>query len=181
MFVLLAALLHYDVLVSAGHEGRPQSCAVYHRACNMGAQGELQWNTIVADDLTRILRARGLRVAREPADFAGTFAVKSAVFIHFDGAVPACSSGASVGYHTPQSGKLADRWKAVYGRAIPFRFMPDNFTVGLRDYYAYRQVRATRGAFVAELGEIDCTAQREWLAPRLQRIAGMLAQVLTGG
>ena len=178
LHLLIAAVLRYDVLVSAGHEGRPQSCARFHHACNLGAQGEAAWNTVVADAAARALRARGLRVAREPADFAGKYAVRTAVFIHFDGADPACTSKAALGYHTSADVRLAKQWKQAYGKVFPFGFMPDNFTDNLRDYYGFRQVRASRGAIVVELGEISCPAQRAWLAPRLQWIGRLLAKTL---
>lgn len=172
----------YDVLVSAGHEGRPQSCKYFpRRKCNMGALGELAWTPVVADEVARILRSHGYRVAREPADFAGLFHVRVAVFIHFDGITPICTSGASIGYHTPASRPAADLWRAEYSRYIPFRFKPDNFTRNLSDYYGFRQVRAQDAALVLELGEISCPAQRAWLAPRLrwegQFIAHFISQV----
>jgi hypothetical protein len=172
----LVAIVQADVLVSAGHEGRPASCSRFPRhKCNLGAPGERAWTPIVADEVTRDLRAHGLRVVREPADFAGRFAVDAAVFIHFDGIVPACSSGASIGYHHPADRDAAAMWRAVYAGVFPFRFMPDNFTVGLRDYYAFRQVRASRGALVLELGEITCPAQRAWMAPRLRALGDLIA------
>ncbi|HTC30075.1 MAG TPA: hypothetical protein VK702_05065 [Candidatus Acidoferrum sp.] len=174
--VVFAALLHADVLVSAGHEGRPASCTRYpHRACNLGAAGERDWTPIVADEITRVLRTHGVRVLREPADFAGSYAVDMAVFIHFDGASPACTSGASIGYHRANDARAAQRWRALYAGIFPFRFMPDDFTVGLRDYYAFAQVDARDGALVLELGEITCPPQRRWLAPRLDDVAALIA------
>ncbi len=174
--VIFAALLHADVLVSAGHEGRPASCARYpQRACNLGAAGERAWTPIVADEVTRVLRAHGVSVLREPADFDGRYAVNMAVFIHFDGAVPACTSGASIGYHRRADAAAAQRWRALYAGIYPFRIMPDNFTAGLRDYYAFRQVDARDGALVLELGEITCPPQRAWLASRLDAVAALIA------
>jgi len=173
---LFAALVRADVLVSAGHEGRPASCARYpHRACNLGAAGEREWTPVVADGVTRILRAHGLRVLREPADFGGHYAVDMAVFIHFDGATPACTSGTSIGYHRHADARAAQLWRALYAGIFPFRFMPDNFTAGLRDYYAFRQVDARDGALVLELGEITCPPQRAWLASRLDDLAALIA------
>lgn len=166
----------YDVLVSAGHEGRPQSCARFPaHHCNLGAAGERVWNPIVADEVTRVLRAHGFRVVRVPADYRGTYAVRVAVFIHFDGAVPACGSAASIGYPASTAERVADSWKRLYGAYFPFGFRPDNFTGGLREYYAYKQTRAKRGAFVLELGEITCPAQRRWLAPRLRWDGDLIA------
>lgn len=170
----------YDVLISAGHEGRPQSCARFPaHHCNLGAAGERQWTPIVADAAARVLRAHGVRVIRLPADYAPTYAVRAAVFIHFDGASPACSSAASVGYPSPSDAPAAVTWKRLYGRYFHFGFRRDNFTGGLREYYGYKQTRASDGAFVLELGEISCPAQRAWLRPRLQWEGALIAYWLS--
>src|SRR5579884_1449212 len=137
--VLAAALFHYDVLISGGHEGRPQNCTRFpKRHCNLGTAGERAWTPVVADEAARKLREMGYSVAREPADFDGTFDVRAAIFIHFDGSDEPCSSGASVGYHTDASKPAADLWHTMYGSVFPFQFKPDNFTDGLRDYYGFR-------------------------------------------
>lgn len=165
----LAQPLHYDVLISAGHEGRPQSCARFpKRHCNLGTAGEREWNPIVADAATHKLRELGYSVAREPADFDGEYDVKVAIFIHFDGTDEPCTSGASIGYHTDASKPAAQLWREMYGKVFPYRFMPDNFTDNLRDYYGFRQVQTQDAGLVLELGELTCPEQREWLAPRLQ-------------
>jgi hypothetical protein len=182
---MLAALfglsvLTYDVLISAGHEGRPASCARFpqHR-CNLGAQGERAWTPIVADAATTVLRRYGIGVARLPADFTGSYKVGAAVFIHFDGSQPPCGSRASVGYAGRGSAAAASAWRKLYGSYWPFGFQPDNFTESLRKYYAYRQVDARNASLVLELGEITCPAQRAWLAPRLQWEGALLAYFLS--
>ena len=168
-----------DVVVGAGHEGRPASCARFpHHHCNLGAAGERAWTPVVADAATGILRAHGITVARLPADFAGRYDAGAAVFIHFDGNAKPCSTGASIGYHFAQDVAAAANWRKLYGRYIPFRFMPDNFTNNLHDYYGLRQVHATNGALVLELGEIDCQSQKAWLAPRLRWEGALLAYFL---
>ncbi len=178
--LLLSALLHYDVLISAGHEGRPQSCSSFPKHhCNLGAPGEREWTPIVADAATNVLRGRGYSVAREPADFAGTYDVGAAIFIHFDGIAVPCTSRASIGYHTQASKAAADLWRAEYGAVFPFGFQPDNFTRNLRDYYGLRQVHARDGALVLELGEITCPAQKRWLASRLQWEGEFIADFVT--
>ena len=178
--IILAAALHYDVLISAGHEGRPASCARYPgRACNLGTAGERTWNPIVADEATRVLREHGISVAREPADFDGTYAVSAAIFIHFDGSEKPCSSGASIGFHDDRLAPVAHRWRELYATYFPFGFEPDDFTNNLRDYYGFRQVEARDGAFVFELGELTCPAQRAWLAPRLRFDGDLIAYFLS--
>jgi hypothetical protein len=177
---ILAAAVAYDVLISAGHEGRPASCAQFpQHHCNLGAAGERNWTPIVADAATHILRSHGVSVAREPADFSGTYDVAAAVFIHFDGSSPACASSASIGYHRKADRQTARAWRLLYGGYFPFAFRPDDFTSGLRDYYAFSQVHATVGSLVLELGEITCPAQHTWLAPRLEWAGALIAYFLS--
>ncbi len=151
---------HADVLIGAGHEGRPASCKRFptHK-CNMGTAGEKELTPKVADEVTRILRSHGVSVIRVPADFDGQYGVKDAVFIHFDGTSSPCTSGASIGYHAQSARAAADSWRSLYQRYWPFLFQPDNFTDNLRDYYAFRQVHASDAALVLELGELTCPAQ----------------------
>lgn len=172
---------HYEVLISAGHEGRPQNCVHFpQRHCNLGAAGERAWTPIVADAAATALRADGFTVARRPADFPGDYRVKAAIYIHFDGARPPCSSGASIGYprNDAASRHAAHLWHKMYGAIFPFRWEPDDFTVGLREYYAYKAVHAQDGSLVVELGEITCPAQRAWLAPRLRSTGRLVARLL---
>jgi hypothetical protein len=169
-----------DVVVSAGHEGRPESCARYPKHhCNLGANGEREWTPIVADEATRILRAHGVNVARLPADFDGDYQADAAVFIHFDGNDKPCSTGASIGYRNDLDKPAADAWRALYSSYIPFRFMPDNFTGGLHHYYGFRQVQTPDGALVLELGELTCPSGKAWLAPRLQWEGALIAYFLS--
>jgi len=176
----LPAREHYDVLISAGHEGRPASCPHFPKhKCNLGTAGERDWTPVVADEATRILRAHGYTVAREPADFDGTFAVKAAIFIHYDGGEPACASGASIGYPPAQDKRAADIWRAAYQHYFPFKWQPDNFTTNLSRYYGFRQVQASNGALVLELGELTCPPQWAWLAPRVKWEGALIAHAIS--
>jgi len=178
--LLVANTLTYDVLISAGHEGRPARCARFPKHhCNLGAAGERYWTPIVADAATAILRKHGVTVARLPADFEGNYKVDAAVFIHFDGASPPCSSAASIGYAKKSDAVVANAWRKLYGSYWPFGFEPDNFTVGLREYYAYKQVEARDAAMVIELGELTCPAQHAWLGHKLQWEGELLAYFLS--
>lgn len=178
--VVLSSLLTYDVLISAGHEGRPKSCARFPRHhCNLGAAGEREWTPVVADAATRILLDHGVSVARLPADFPGHYSVGAAAFIHFDGSSPPCHTGASIGYHARSDSSAARVWRSLYSDYFPFPFLADNFTSGLRDYYAFSQVQAQNASLVLELGEITCPQQRAWLSPRLQWAGALLAYFLS--
>lgn len=178
--VMLAVLLRSDVLISAGHEGRPASCAAFpQHKCNLGASGEREWTPLVADAAAEILRAHGVSVMRLPADFHGKYRVDAAVFIHFDGSDPPCRSGASIGYAHRRDAYAAAAWRTIYSSEWPFAFEADNFTENLREYYAFRQVRARKGSLVIELGEITCPQQRAWLKSQLHREGALLAYFLS--
>ena len=178
--LLAVSILTYDVVISAGHEGRPASCARFpqHR-CNLGAKGERAWTPIVADAAAQILREHGVTVARLPADFPGSYRAGAAVFIHFDGSSPPCHSSASIGYPNEGDAMAAKLWRQLYRHYWPYGFQPDNFTKGLRDYYAFKQVDAPAGTLVLELGEISCPAQRAWLEPRLHWEGALIAHFLS--
>ncbi|GAC1391391.1 MAG: hypothetical protein NVSMB31_08760 [Vulcanimicrobiaceae bacterium] len=157
-----------DVVIGAGHEGRPASCARFPKhKCNLGTAGEREYTPRVADEAARILRAAGFRVIRVPADFAGSYQTRVALFIHFDGNVARCYSGASIGYHNATDANAARAWRRLYKRYWPFSFQPDNFTSNLSNYYGFRQMQASDLALVLELGELTCAPQREWLVPRI--------------
>lgn len=170
-----------DVLVQAGHEGRPASCALFPaRPCNLGAgagsEREMDWTATVADETTRVLREHGYRVLRRPADYAGRDSAHAAVFLHFDGAKP-CASGASVGFPDTTTRPFVDAWETRYRAWFPFRFVGENFTENEHKYYGFRLVDAPEKMLV-EFGELTCPAQRAWMKPRLREMGGQLAAFL---
>ncbi|MBV8600145.1 MAG: hypothetical protein JO359_01135 [Candidatus Eremiobacteraeota bacterium] len=168
-----------EVLISAGHEGRPESCHFFsHRPCNLGTPGEREATPIVADEATRALRAAGIDVLRLPADYGGRFEVRAAIFIHFDGAVPACSTGASIGYPAGD-GEAARAWRQLYAPLFPFRFMPDNFTESLSHYYGFRTVEPNPTTLVLELGELTCPVQHLWLKTRYKWLGDVVAHFVS--
>jgi hypothetical protein len=176
-----AAAATVDVVVQAGHEGRPASCAPMHVvACNIGAAAgrdrEIAWTPIVADAATATLRAAGLTVARHPADYAAHDVARIAVFLHFDGAPP-CASGASAGFPPAQGRALAARWERVYTAWFPYRFVGENITTNESRYYGFRKVNAPRKLLI-EFGELTCPTQAAWLRPRLHDLGVFLGRFL---
>ncbi len=178
ILLLIGFILYYsltkpvDVVIQAGHEGRVTG--------NTGAESkkyrEEAWNILVADTVTKILEKWGISVLRMPAKV--TFArAKIAVSIHFDGASIPCASGASVGYPTEDSAGFAQRWKRLYKDYFPYKWHQDNFTSGLKNYYAYQWIRADK-FLLLELGEITCEKQTKWLKPRLNKIARLIAYTI---
>jgi hypothetical protein len=171
-----------DVVVQAGHEGRPASCARFHVPhCYLGASSGTPEGTltaIVADATAAALRSAGLTVARRPADYAGTDTARAAVFLHFDGSAPACRSGASVGFPPGTDRAFIDAWETAYRAWFPFRFVGENFTVHEAQYYDFRKVTSTNKRLLIEFGEVTCPAQRAWLMPRLHELGNRVAAFL---
>ncbi|GAC1588068.1 MAG: hypothetical protein NVS3B28_13100 [Candidatus Velthaea sp.] len=174
-----------DVVVQAGHQGRPASCAPNHvAACNLGTSSasprgrELDWTPIVAEAAAAELRRAGLRVVRRPADYAAHDTARAAVFLHFDGAVPNCASGASVGFPPSTDINFVHRWESRYRSLFPYRFAGENITRNEAQYYGYRKVDAPGKAMLIEFGEMSCPAQARWMAPRLLRLGQELAAFL---
>jgi len=158
-----------SVVVQAGHEGRVSG--------NTGASSsrykETEWNTFVADEVTKKLRSWNIDVKRVPAKVAFIRA-KIAVSIHFDSAKIPCNSGASIGYPNKDSYAFARQWKKLYKGYFPFGWHKDNFTKNLKNYYAYKKIDAEK-FLVLELGEITCEKQTKWLKPHLKKIAHLVA------
>jgi len=176
-----AAAATVDVVVQAGHEGRPGSCAPLHvAACNIGAAAggdhEIAWTPVVADAATATLRAAGLTVARRPADYAAHDVARIAVFLHFDGAPP-CASGASAGFPPAQGRAFAARWEHAYTAWFPYRFVGENITTNESRYYGFRKVDAPRKLLI-EFGELSCPRQAAWLRPRLHELGVFLGRFL---
>ena len=159
-----------DVLIQAGHEGRTTG----HTGATSKYGKEMDWNSIVANEVTRVLKEMGLKVIRTGANIPIS-RVKLAIAIHFDGSSKPCHSGASIGYGNSNYKPLANHWKKLYDKEFPFRFMRDNFTKNLSQYYGYKYVFSSKGFLLLELGEITCRRQAIWLKPRLKRIGRLIA------
>jgi len=171
-----------DVVLQAGHQGRPASCAPLHvKKCNLGAGSPLgserDWTPVVADAAARTLRADGFAVVRRPADYAAHDRARFAAFIHFDGAIPACASGASAGFPLGTSPALAERWRDFYAPRVPFAFRGLNITTNESGYYGFRKVDAPKKLLI-EFGELSCPAQAAWMKPRLGALGVLLAHFI---
>jgi len=173
-----------DVVVQAGHQGRPTSCAPNHvHACNIGASSvagrEIEWTPIVADAIARALRAAGVRVIRRPADYPEHDVAKLAIYVHFDGAVPACASGASVGFPATTPPATVAAWVRAYTAYFPFHFAGENISTNEAHYYGFHKVDAPKKLLI-EYGEITCPAQAAWMKPRLRQLGAFTARFALG-
>jgi hypothetical protein len=179
-----ASAENVDVVVQAGHEGRPASCARNHvRACNIGASSsygrEIMWTPIVADAMAAALRKAGLRVARRPADYPEHDTARVAIFVHFDGAVPACASGTSVGFPPTTSRTFVAAWEHAYRSFFPFHDAGQNISSNEEQYYGFHKVEAPQKMLI-EYGELTCPAQAAWLKPRLRALGQFTANFIIG-
>ena len=181
--VSAAGVTVVDVLVQAGHQGRPDCNVEPPKLCgNTGASrapGEIVWTPIVADEATRVLKAHGISVLRMPAYLPNHYGVSVAVFIHFDASPdPArpCNAHSSVGYPADGASKaLAQAWKRLYGRYWPYGFAGDNYTGNLSGYYGYDRVTASKGRLLIEAGEMTCPADYAWLSSHLKFLGELVA------
>ncbi len=160
------------VVIQAGHEDRVKG----NTGASTSLYKETEWNTLVADEVTRLLRSWHIDVKRVPAKVP-VMKAKIAVSIHFDSAKNVCRSGASIGYPNKNSYPFARRWKKLYRSYFPFGWHKDNFTKNLREYYAYKRINAEK-FLLLELGEITCEKQTKWLKPRLKKIAHLIAYAI---
>jgi hypothetical protein len=148
-----------DVVVQAGHQGRPQSC--------------------VADAAADALRRDGFSVRRRPADYRAHDTARAAVFLHFDGSAPACRSGASVGFPATTNPAFIQAWENRYRPIFPFRFAGENITKNEAQYYGFRKVDAPGRALLIEFGEMTCPVQERWMAPRLHALGRDVARFIS--
>lgn len=173
-----------DVVVQAGHQGRPASCAPNHvHACNIGASSsigrEIVWTPIVADAIAADLRRAGYRVIRRPADYPNRDTARVAIFVHFDGSDPACASGTSVGFPATTPHAFVTAWERAYRNVFPFKNMGANISSNEEHYYGFHKVDAPVKMLI-EYGEITCPAQASWMAPRLHELGTMTARFIAG-
>lgn len=160
-----------NVFIQAGHEGR-----VFGNTGSVSPYGrEIDWNVIVADEATRILRNAGVSVIRAAADHKRKSNVQLAISIHFDGSKRACRTGASVGFNKSSDRSAVRAWKRLYSPIFPFKWMHDNFSKNLSRYYNYYYTQVSDAELVLELGEISCPEQARWLKPRLKKLGGLVA------
>ena len=168
-YALYMGIRTTEVVIQAGHEGRTTG--------NTGAQTkeyrEVDWNILVADEVTKHLQNWDIEVKRVPAKLPRLRA-DIAVSVHFDSAKKECTSGASIGYENNTSKAFAQKWRETYSAYFPYKWHEDNFTETISDYYGFKRIDAEK-FLVLELGELTCKKQTRWLKPRLEKIAHLLA------
>jgi len=170
-----------DVVIQAGHQGRPASCAPLHvKHCNLGTaaglQREIDWTPIVANAATETLRRDGFTVKTRPADYLGHDRARIALFLHFDGSPHPCDGGASVGFPPGTNHSFVQAWEHRYGAIFPYRFVGENISSNEAHYYAYRRVTTPGQTMLIEFGEMTCEKQERWMQPRLHELGVAVAR-----
>ncbi len=172
-----------DVLIQAGHEGRPNNSSTATGATGALGPGnnEIDWTVIIADEATRILKEAGVNVLRVNADEieGNNYYVQVAISIHFDGRTSLCSSGAHIGFEDPADSPAAQEWKTLYSTHWPYAWLEDNISKNVSQYYGYKNFEAKDSEFLMELGEISCLEQSEWFKPRLKWLGALTAHFLS--
>jgi hypothetical protein len=103
------------------------------------------------------------------AAYAGDYFIA----LHCDGGASS-AQGASVGFPDLAGSALAQRWKAAYvAQGWPYGFRDDNYTSGLRGYYAYDNALAqgNRVRMVAEHGFLTNTQDAAWIRANIDKCA----------
>ena len=166
------------VIVQAGHEGRRRNSGT-GTTPSVGTSGRFSAEYLltpkVANQVQALLAAAGVDVTRVGGVLPAKDTYDLAVFLHFDGSGTKCSSGASVGYPSSTPASTVAAWKRVYDPSFPFKWMPDNFTAGLRGYYGYGRVDAPHKLLI-EFGELTCPEQEAWLLAKVND--GLLARLV---
>lgn len=122
--------------------------------------------------MVNILRFHGVSAVSILAD---EHVPASEVFValHQDGSSNSSARGASIGYpsYSNDGRELGQLWKAMYQRSgWPSGFRPDNYTAGLRRYYAYKYSTA-RAKLLIEHGFATNRYDEDWMWNHLLGIA----------
>lgn len=163
-----------SVTIQQGHVPRKRG--------STGAPGEQTYNRAVAAEAARLLRGQGVIakiIVADPSHYPHT---RDFVAVHYDGSVNASAHGASAGYPDAAGGELAHAWKVAYrAEGFPGGFRHDNYTAGLRSYYAYRRSPSKR-RIVTEGGFGSHSREGPWLRSKegIATCARAIARAVTG-
>lgn len=94
--------------------------------------------------------------------------------------------GASVGFPSSDSGKLAKAWKKAHKEAgFPGGFLKNNHTVNMSQYYMWDKTGRFKHRYLAEHATLTNSADEAWIFAHIKRAAkahvDAINQVLNGG
>ena len=170
-----------DIIVQMGHIGRLIGYT--------GAEGEQEFTQALGDAMEPLLKKSGLSYRIMGADdWEQPEPNKSTIFLslHYDGSVKKTANGYSMGYKPYSNQAFKEALAISYGELCGFTRRRDNYTKGLRQYYAWstnekRKYRHTDCDFYAliEQGFGSHSKEREWMFANINNIAENHVRVIT--
>lgn len=167
--------MSYDVVIQLGHcfRRRDATGTAGHRGTEQAFVAKLGPMMVAS------LHDFGLTARTVLAD---EVIPSSTVFValHQDGSSSKRAGGASIGYPpTNNEGReLGQLWKASYQKAgWSFGFRPDNYTRGLRYYYAFKYTNA-KAKFLIEHGFATNVQEENWMWDQMHLIAHANAEAI---
>jgi hypothetical protein len=148
---------NYQIILQPGHYGRIKG--------KLGTSGhqvsEQQLVAFITANVANYLIKEGVKVLVISADDYNKSGLNTDVFlsIHADGADKKCSTGPSLGYGRNSNilGMHAIGFALATSMGHTYDdFMKDNFTVNLRDYYAFKHIKSRGYGGLLEIGELTC-------------------------
>ena len=122
----------YDIIVQMGHVGRKKGAT--------GAPGERDWTEKLGKAMKPLLKKSGLKFRIMGADnWLKKKPNKAKIFfsLHYDGSTNKNARGFSCGYPVGTNQRFKDAMAMSYKQFTEFNQRPDNYTKGLRNYYAW--------------------------------------------
>ncbi|NOD96898.1 hypothetical protein GS610_06715 [Ruegeria sp. HKCCD6228] len=175
----LDASKYYDVVLQVGHYPRKKGVT--------GGEGELVIEQEIAALVATLVREKlvsKLNVVVIPADgYKQNIKTKIFLALHTDSAPlsKSCQLGPSIGYND-NTDALGMRFLAfALARTFNYdlsKFMSDNYTKGLRSYYAFKHFNTTMFEGVLEMEELTCPEKERNLLVGADDLATNLALAL---
>jgi N-acetylmuramoyl-L-alanine amidase len=172
----------YDVILQAGHYGRPPAPG------KVGTQGkavsEQQLAAYLVRRIEQDLSAKyKLKVLILSADeYSPGLKAKLFLAIHADGSEKPCATGPSLSYQKNNSTLAMHAIGWALSQALGYRydqFRKDGFTANAAHYYMFSQVDAPLMKGLLEVGELTCPEVEERLVMGADSIATNIARAIS--
>ena len=161
-----------DLLVQMGHVGRKKGAT--------GAFREIEFTQKLGNAMGLLLKGSGLKYRIMGADnWLKPEPNKAKIFmaLHYDGSTNKNARGFSCGYKLGTNQRFKDTMAMSYKEFSGFNQRPDNYTIGLKNYYGYKHVDAM-WYLVLEHGFGSNDIEREWMFANIDRIAKHHVEVI---
>jgi len=156
-----------DLIIQMGHVGRTTGAT--------GTAGEQVFNKAIGQALLLEFGNDPYEIHLMGADnwekpepnFANLFFA-----IHADGSLNTSARGCSVGYPVPSNPRFAQEIQSAYMLLSGFAKRPDNYTIGMKKYYAWSQNHVVANYYaLLEHGFFTNPIERQWMTTHVNEIA----------